>query len=95
MDFNLTKKNLEAWAADRMELDKATIHYDLDIFMMIDEATGDEYLTIKAGSDMKLIPLESPIPSRYSRPSHGYGRAPHDIYKPAKRDEEIEEATDD
>ena len=89
MDFNLTKKNLEAWAADRMKLDKATKHYDLDIFMMIEEETGDEYLTIKAGSDMKLIPLESPIPSRYRRPSYGYG------YKPIKRDEEKEEANYD
>lgn len=61
MDFNLTKKNLKAWAIDRMELDKATKHYDLDIFMMIEEETGDEYLAIKSGSDMKLIPLERPV----------------------------------
>ena len=43
MDFNLTKKNLQTWAADRMELDKATKHYDLDIFIMVEDETGDEY----------------------------------------------------
>lgn len=88
MDFNLTKKNLQTWAADRMELDKATKHYDLDIFIMVEDETGDEYLTIKTGTDMKLIPLESPVPRRY--------RPQHTIYtKPTKRDEEIEEANDD
>lgn len=96
MDFNLTKKNLESWAAARMEVDTVVANCNLDIFMMVDEETGDEYLTIQFGPVIKLIPLESPVPGRYRRASHGYGRVPHDIYmKQAKRDEEIEEANDD
>lgn len=85
MDFNLTKKNLQTWAADRMKLDKAAKHYDLEIFIMVEEETGDEYLTIKTGTDMKLIPLESQVPRRYSRASY-------DAYKKTvKPDAEIEE----